>query len=399
MIQTTEDFLRALSQAKKGETIVLAKGVFLLPCVDIPAGVSIVGQGSRKTTLKFSEMRWWRGCLDFTSQRTEKSNQRLEGVRLDGQKKSFNGVYINNRTDITILDVVCRGFYNSAITVNGSHNEQAANIEIAHFDILNCSRENSDGALGNITLEGFLEGVVIRDGKIAHTSSSTIQPYSNKRSGGGIKIRPTWQGNTQHNGKVKYSKIQRIIFESKPIGSWNGDFAPNLNIEVCDSEAEELEISGCYLPSSMSLEHNAGNRTFHVHSNYFATQWGQSLELAAPHSIIERNVFDFRKNTNAWGVTGNYNSDAPIRNISFFENDFLLGHHTPHLYRTTARLDGFNFLRNKVFSEKEVVLLELETPNTAGCNNIIAEDNYFHAGYIPYSFTKDASVPPTGIFQ
>lgn len=402
-VRKGQDLFAAVATAKPGDRVVLASASFTVSSLDLLPGVSLIGAGTTKTTIKFTEFRWWKGSLQIGSDTTTPGNQEISGITFDGGRgKGFDGIQIHNRTNVTIKNVVVKYFYNSGIHILGSESQKSENIEIANFEVIESSRENGSGSMGNIMVSGNASNLTIRDGTIVHLTNVVVGTYGDKTSGTGIKVRPYYAGEKEIIGTVSNSKILRVAFKSKPTAPWSGGLAPNIAIEFWRSVADNVEIAGCYFPTSISLEYNAsvnGHRTFWVHDNMFDIQMGQAMELATPYSLVERNTFDFRRNKNIWGVIGNYNSDNSINSLQIINNIFILAESNPHIYRTTAKLDGFSFIGNVIQSTKRISVLQLCRPNSNGCTGVDIRGNSFQSGCVGFEFIEGATVVPSGILN
>ena len=388
----------AAAGARFGDRIVVAAGTFNEPQFTLPPGVSLVGSGVGSTVIRFADFTWWQGSIRLASEKTTAGQQMITDLTLDGQgARAFVGVEIHDRTDVLVQRVRITGFYEAGIEIKGSRNEKSAVIEIADFWIGETSREGNDGSRGNLMTSGNVDRLLVRDGKFETMSANPIGPSAGfSGSGYAFKARPYYEGSTMvPDPMLSNSRFTNNTWKCKSNASWNGGFSPNFSFEVWAVSADNVEIDkntfGCFV----SLEYNKNApvaRTFWLHDNLFKVATGPAVEFAIPNVLVERNVFDFTANTNAWSVFGEFNNGTRIRGQRVVDNVFELGTRAPSLFVYTAPVEDWRFERNTIRGSSAPTLMELRRANSNGSNNLTIVGNTFaRTDWRPFSYLEGSN--------
>lgn len=388
----------AAAQARSGDRIVVAAGTFDEPQFALPPGVSLVGSGAGSTVIRFSDFVWWQGSIRLASERTTAGQQMITDLTLDGRgARAFIGLEIHDRTDILVQRVKITGFYEAGIEIKGSRNEKSAVIEIADFWIGETSREGNDGSRGNLMTSGNVDRLLVRDGKFETMTANPIGPIAGfNGSGYAFKARPYYEGSTMvPDPRLSNSRFTNNTWKCKSNASWNGGLSPNFSFEVWAVSADNVEIDkntfGCFV----SLEYNKNApvaRTFWLHDNRFQIATGPAIEFAIPNVLVERNVFDFTANTNAWSVFGEFNNGTRIRGQRVVDNVFELGTRAPSLFVYTAPIEDWRFERNTIRGSSAPTLVELRRANSNGSNGLtIAGNTFERADWRPFSYAEGSN--------
>lgn len=389
----------AVGRARAGDIIVVAAGTYTETDLVLPPQVSLRGAGSDRTTIQFSgSLNWWRGRVHLSSSSSTMGGQCISALSLRGRAEDFDGIYIENRTDIRIDDVRISGFFNSGIRILGNARDAVRRVEISRFSVSESSRESASSGQGNIALDGNIRELHIHDGAIAHTSNEPVGPDGDRRSGYGIKARPYYEGSTERIGMIQDASIHDVQFTCKPIGGWAGNLAPNINIEFWRANASNVEIATNRFGCSISLEYNENQpveRTFWVHHNQFNSRTGQSIEAALSSLVVEDNVFDLRENTNLWNVIGEYNNGHTITGQVYRRNRFVMGSGAPSLFVFTAPVRDWTFDNNVLETTGRPVFMELRRANSAGSGNLFVRNNMFGSAGLRERFGYSEGAPTT----
>ena len=373
-------------------TIVLAAGTYDEKSADLKPGVSLQGAGVDKTIISIDTWLWNEGALRLISNEMTSGNQFLKGFTLDGKNHNgWSGVQIINRSDITITEVKIQYFFDNAVGITADHGTTARNIEIGNFEIRESSRESGNSSQGNITTRGNMDNLQIHDGAIYHQTNVPVGPWGEKSSGYAIKCFASWTGSGFNNTDlVSNSKIYNIRDVGKSGAAW-GNNVPNLGFEFWYIGASEVEIYNCDMTTQISLEHDEstpyakGKYSFWVHDNRFKVATGPSIELTVSNSVIEKNVFDYRDNVNAWNVMGEYNQKPKGgSNIHVRRNYFILGDNSPIIWALNNASDGIFFYNNTITGSGEYVfppIFQMRAPHSGRTsNNMQVLNNVFDVG-------------------
>ncbi len=373
-------------------TIMLAAGTYDEKSADLKPGVSLQGAGVDKTIISVGTWLWNEGALRLISGSMTVGNQSLKGFTLDGRNHNgWSGIQIINRSNITITDVKIQQFFDNAIGITADYGTTARNIEIGNFEIRESSRESGNSSQGNITTRGNMDNLQIHDGAIYHQTNVPVGPWGDKSSGYAIKCFASWNGSGFNSTDlVSNSKIYNIRDVGKSSAAW-GNNVPNLGFEFWYIGGSEVEIYNCDMTTQISLEHDLstpyakGKYTFWVHDNRFKVATGASLELTVSNTIIERNVFDYRDNVNAWNVMGEYNQKPKGgSNIHVRRNYFILGKNSPIIWALNNASDGIYFYNNTITGDGDLLfppIFQMRTPHSGRIsNNLQVLNNVFDVG-------------------
>ncbi|MDJ1486453.1 hypothetical protein QNI16_38645, partial [Cytophagaceae bacterium YF14B1] len=211
----------------------------------------------------------------------------------------------------------------------------------------------------------------------------SIGSYGEKTSGYAMKFLASYDGSAfSTSDYVSKSKIYNIKEYGKAFAPW-GQNVPNISFEFWAIGAEEVEITNCDFTTHLSLEYDPavlkGAYSFWVHDNRFKVGMGQSIELTTSNTIIENNIFDYRENTNAWNVMGEYNQKSKgATNIHVRRNYFLLGDRSPILWALGNPSTNLYFYNNTINGTGNPALFQIRsTSNGVASKNLQVFNNAF----------------------
>ncbi|MDJ1506957.1 hypothetical protein, partial [Xanthocytophaga agilis] len=364
--------------------IYVAAGTYDEQPMPLKPGVSLQGAGIDQTIIKNGTFVWWYGAIQLYSSSLTNGNQTLSGFTLDGKSYSaFTGIQVQNRNNVKIFNVKVQQFYHAGIELWSDTGNQTENIEIYNFTISESARESTGGSYGNITSRGSVRNLQIHDGTIYHQSNISIGSYGEKTSGYAMKFLASYNGSAfSTSDYVSKSKIYNIKEYGKAFAPW-GQNVPNISFEFWAIGAEEVEITNCDFTTHLSLEYDPavlkGAYSFWVHDNRFKVGMGQSIELTTSNTIIENNIFDYRENTNAWNVMGEYNQKSKgATNIHVRRNYFLLGDRSPILWALGNPSTNLYFYNNTINGSGNPALFQIRsTSNGVASKNLQVFNNAF----------------------
>ncbi|MCU0355115.1 MAG: DUF1565 domain-containing protein, partial [Cytophagales bacterium] len=383
----------AASVPAGSHTIVVAAGTYDEGVMELKPGVSLQGAGRDRTIIRNRTFDWWRGALRLNSTSVTAGNQTVSALTLDGiSAAGFEGIQILNRTGVKLLDIKVQNFFHCGVDVQASPGMTVRDIEIANFELNETARESGGGSYGAITVRGNMENLYFHDGVIYHQTNRPVGPTSDRSSGYAMKFFPTFSNGGFNNNTEYISKtrIQRIRDIGKPTAAW-GNNVPNIGIEFWNIGGSEVEISDCDFTTHLSLEFNPathkGRYSFWVRNNRFAVGSGQSIELAVSNAIVEGNTFDYRSNTNAWNVIGEYN-DKP-------RGAGNIGNSSPILWSIGNPATGLYFYNNTVCGSAGAGMFRFD-PGVS--NDLRVLNNAFDLGNgVSLCSYWSSATPPTGL--
>ncbi|MBT1705940.1 fibronectin type III domain-containing protein [Chryseosolibacter indicus] len=336
-------------------------------------------------------------------------NQEISHFTLDGVNElGFEGIRVLNRNNVKIHDVEILNFSSSGINIEAKGQATVSNTEIYNFTIKESGYEGTDRSLGNITVYGDQRNITIRNGTIEHLT---------KNSGYGIKVLRSWADYQRKGDYIRNMKIDRLIQHGKDSAAWDNGKAANIAIEFWWIAAEGVEISNCDLTNAVSMEFNAPLTTypyaFWLHHNKIKVGYAAIGETAVSNIIYEHNYIDYRENSFAWGVFGEFNSGngtlnpgTPIQNLIVRNNIFDLGTRQPSFFVFTSKVENIQFYNNTINAIGGTpTLFEMRRPYSNGSNSFKVFNNIFdfeHGGsfqvYI-YNEGNDGAAPANSIFK
>ena len=249
--QPWKSLLHACSQVAPNQNhrIILSEGVFVETgqCV-LPEGVSLMGQGRDKTSLKGGSALW---TYEFSGYQFEKylilakgGKQRLHKFAIDGDnKKLHGGILIQDAANVELDELYFSAiFYNSVWIWNSSH------VNFHDSKIYDCSWGSSDWAGGAVHVGAA------SDVELCKLQIEEIEQRKGSRGGGlGIKV----LGPEGH--KVTRLNIRNCDVQVADFGLWQDNKAPNISIEFHNALVENCEVRNCTLNNTLSLVADAAS--------------------------------------------------------------------------------------------------------------------------------------------
>ncbi len=301
-------------QAGKGHTIKLAAGTYVENgLIEVPVGISIEGAGKDQTVLKAISSFYYhptspayatdKFLISLNAGGYVAGKQVLKNFTIDGDSKQLHGgIYVHYRSNVNIENVKIQ-----YTNFTGMWLWDVKDSGLKSVSTINCSWASSawqSGAInvGNLTNIEF-DGLDINEGV-----------------GYGIKgIGPS--------GFNQFNKF--IIHDSKvsvnPVGTWNGGSAPNIAIELWQSNLVGCQIYNCYVDNTISLVNSngpaaTGVQSIRVHDNILdmdarSKGAGYAIELSIHDAEIDHNYFNK-------GQQGIANWDNAMKNWSIHHNIF-----------------------------------------------------------------------------
>jgi hypothetical protein len=332
---------------KSGYTIQVSAGTFIENgLIEVPLGVSIVGNGINKTILKAASSFYYNPAspsyatdkflISLNENNQLDGNQTLRDFTINGDsKKLHGGIYVRHRNNVTIENVKVENTNFTGIWL-----WDVKNSKIANSQIINSSWGSTSYCVGALNL-----------GNINNLEIDNLNVDEN--TGYGIKA----LGPSGNNDIVKL-KIHDSHISVKPFGLWNNGSAPNIAIELWQVNLVGCEIANTYVDNTISLVNNnaipsTGTQTIRVHHNTIdmetrAKGAGYGIELTIHDAEVDHNYF-------IKGTYGIANWDKPMKNWSIHHNTFYAlqnnypgeivrsqwsGLHNVKLYNNTVEFTG-----------------------------------------------------------
>jgi hypothetical protein len=396
-------------------TINIGEGTFSESEVMKPKeGVSIKGAGVDATIIRFANMSYNFGAITLRSDNVVKNskgtpvtfsfnweginytydkktsvagNQEISNLTIDGVNKAgYEGIRVVNRNNVKIHDIKIQYFKSGGIVFETQGHATMKNLEVYNFKIKESGYEGTDQSLGNITVRGDYNGLNIHDGTIEHL---------NQGSGYGMKFLRCWEDYGRRGDYARNVKIKNLIQKGKPNAEWAGGLASNIAIEFWNIASDGVELANSTLSNGISMEFNAPlrdfNYSFWVHHNSIKVPYAGIGETACSNIIFEYNYIDYRENTNAWCIFGEFNSGnntltpgVPIRNIRVNNNIFDMGTRQPSIFVFTSKFENIQFYNNTINATGgRITMFEARRSFANGSNSCKVKNNIFdfeHAG-------------------
>lgn len=370
----------------QGHVIQLGAGTFVeRGLIEIPPGVSVIGQGKDVTILKAASSFYYhpaspsyatdRFLISLSAYSQVNGNQSLQGFTIDGDGKQLHGgIYVRYRSNVTIDGVKVQNTNFTGIWLWDVKDSKLTNTQL-----INCSWGSAAYCVGALNL-GNLERVEI------------AQLDVNENTGYGIKaIGPSGYNN------IFQLKIHHSRVSVTPFGLWNNGSAPNIAIELWSVDLVGCEIYNSYVDNTISLVNSAaipstGIQTIRVHDNVFdldtrANGQGYGLELTVHDAEVDHNYF----NKGNYGIA---NWDNPMKNWNIHHNVFYA---LQGIYPGEAVRSQWSGLHNVKFCNNTIEFASDKTMNVIGVyggasenveikNNLVINSNtgynYYHNQFI-----------------
>lgn len=370
----------AITKVGVGNTVVLGSGTFVENgLIEVPLGISVEGAGSGLTILKaITSFYYYPASPSYATEKflislkagsMSNGNQSLQGFTIDGDaKKLHGGIYVKNRSNVTIRDVKVQ---NTNFTGIWLWDVKAS--KIINSKLINCSWGSVSYCSGALNL-GNVEQVEIS------------QLDVNENTGYGIKaIGPSG------NNNIIGLKIHDSRISVNPVGLWDNGSAPNIAIELWSVNLVRSEIYNTYVDNTISLVNSnatpsTGIQTIRLHHNTLdmdtrARGAGYGLELTVHDAEVDHNYF-------LKGRYGIANWDHAMINWSIHHNTFYaMGGAYPGEILRSQRTG----LHNVKMYNNTVEFAGTKTMNVVGLhggssNNVDVRNNLFINSNTGYSY-------------
>jgi len=374
---------KAAEATNSGKIIVLAGTYTETQTVNLKAGVSIEGAGSASTIIKSSLTGQWSTFLKLENSSIGNGNQTISGITFDGQYvsesnyKTWIGIWVTMRNNVTIQNCVIKGFYNRGIIFNGNgRNESEIPVDpgiyttgnkVINNQFINTAGKEAGGGtiFGQLNISGQ-KGMLIEGNDMNQTQRVS------GRNGQLIKY---WGSGYNLGCKISNNILKRANFTGN---SWNGDGDWNFAIELFNNSG--LEIANNTLQGSIDLNYNrvVSPYTYSVwiHNNVSdhnpintREEQGIIFEFETTKAIVEDNKFfnmamGITFNVRTPNNSGGYNNPKPVGGYSATTDVIIRNNLFAGLYSTPSSSAGIQFLT------------ENETKD-AYCRNMLIHNNTF----------------------
>lgn len=376
---------KAAASVLTGPTkIIVAAGTYTeTQTIILPVGVSIEGAGAATTIIKSNLTGQWSTFLQLENSSIGNGNQTISGITFDGQYvsesnyKTWIGIWVTMRNNVTIQNCVIKGFYNRGIIFNGNGRNESdipvdpgiyttGNKVINNQFINTAGKEAGWGTIfGQLNISGQ-KGMLIEGNDMNQTQRVA------GRNGQLIKY---WGSGYNLGCKIANNILKRANFTGN---SWNGDGDWNFAIELFNNSG--LEIANNTIQGSIDLNYNRvvapyaysvwihHNTSDHSPINTKEEQ-GIIFEFETTKAIVEDNKFynmamGITFNVRTPNNSGGYNNPKPVGGYSATTDVTIRNNLFAGLYSTPSSSAGIQFLT------------ENETKD-AYCRNLLIHNNTF----------------------
>ncbi|WP_194975874.1 cellulose binding domain-containing protein [Aquiflexum lacus] len=314
----TLDFAASQVDPDRGNSVELSAGIHLLnSTIYLPSEISLIGQGSDKTTIRGN---WENNDEDFRRNIGKlieivggKRNHLIANISFDGNDRKISGAISNVNSDsLEVVNCLFKNFGSSALKI-----ENSSFSKVYESEFIESGYEATDGtswgSLGMIHLY-----------KTTHNDIHDIY-FESTLPGTGYAIKSGNRGNQgtlerYTDNYLKDSKFYRLKTRLKPRQTWNN--VANFAIELHHNIVERNEIFDSDFDRTVSLSNEHFPQTaptirFHhnyVHPSSFG--FGYWIEVKTSYLEIDHNFFD-------GGITGfnDFSRDCcPLRDIKIHHN-------------------------------------------------------------------------------
>lgn len=374
---------KATSTATTG-TIYLVAGTYTeTQTSNLKPGVNIEGAGSATTIVKSNLTGQWSTFMQLENSSIGNGNQTISGITFDGQyvsesnKKTWIGIWVTMRNNVTIQNCVIKGFYNRGIIFNGNgRNESEIPVDpgiyttgnkVINNQFINTAGKDAGGGTiyGQLNISGQ-KGILIEGNNMNQTQRVA------GRNGQLIKY---WGSGYNLGCKISNNILKRANFTGN---SWNGDGDWNFAIELFNNSG--LEISNNTIQGSIDLNYNRVVAPYAysvwIHHNISdhspintREEQGIIFEFETTKAIVEDNKFynmamGITFNVRTPNNSGGYNNPKPVGGYSATTDIIIRNNLFAGLYSTPSSSAGIQFLT------------ENETKD-AYCRNLLIHNNTF----------------------
>jgi len=374
---------KATSTVTSGTIRVLAGTYIETQASNLNAGVNLEGAGAATTIIKSNLTGQWSTFLQLENNSIGDGNQSITGLTFDGQYvsetnfKTWIGIWVTMRNNVTIQNCVIKGFYNRGIIFNGNgRNESTIPVDPGIYTtgnkVVNNQFINTAGKeIGWGTIYGQLNISGQRGMLIEGNDMNQTQRVAG-RNGQLIKY---WGSGYLLGCKISNNILKRANFTGT---SWNGDGDWNFAIELFNNSG--LEIANNTIQGSIDLNYNRvvapyaysvwihHNTSDHSPVNTREEQ-GIIFEFETTKAIVEDNKFynmamGITFNVRTPNNSGGYNNPKPVGGYSATTDVTIRNNLFAGLYSTPSSSAGIQFLTENI-------------TNDAYCRNLLIHNNTF----------------------
>jgi len=184
---------KGISVAVSGDSIqVLSGGYTLTTILDVPIGISIIGQDSATVIIvsSYSGTNKDQAAIRLQSADETAGNQVIKNITLSGSLTAWAGILVMGRSNVTVQHCFIYNFYATGIYFSGANSGIRPSI-YAHGNILeyctiqNCADRTAINNWGNVAVSGFKPlsggdtGMIIRNCIIRQTERALGQNGNN----------------------------------------------------------------------------------------------------------------------------------------------------------------------------------------------------------------------------
>ncbi len=320
---------KAASVATSGKTINVGSGTFNeTQVISIPLGVSVQGAGANNTTISHTSLTA-SGAEDesgffirLSSGSMSNGNQTLTAFKVDGRSRAFNGIFVQNRNNVTINNVSISNTYAAGARVFAT-NSSAINmtgIVLSNMTLTNTSRDFDFNGNGSFDAGDWSSGAI----NIGGLDGALVYGITiNESYGYGIKF--------TNNGYLKNTKIYNsTITVNESDALWGEDIAIELwnmgpGNEIYNVSANTwfslVNHPGVYASPSTAGENIKVYNNRIVDLN--ASSGKEAIELAVPGVAVYDNLFQNKGFGMAIWDAGGYR--VLVRNNIFYNSPVQVG--------------------------------------------------------------------------
>ena len=385
---------KALGTAKSGAVVHVGAGTFTEPSfLKVPSGVSIIGAGSKQTTIlvnKYYDLEkhfvycdgnregWAPAVEQFCIQIAKGDNQIIKGFKMNGQKRTCHGaIYMDYGKKVVFDDLDIQDFKFTGLWVYTSDNCEIKNCYLKD----NCYG-NANNDAGNIMFHANTS-LLIHDNVILETG------VMNGKGGYGIKTYSklfvnacfwtSWDANW--NAWAVGTKIYNNTITVPELGTWlagtNG--VPDITIEFNGLSAKNCEIFNNNLNNHISLIGIKGTgydfQSFNVHHNFInlGSRYSYACEVDAQGLLFHHNyVFGGYYPLAQWG------NNEIVNNLQIHHNVFDSPRAGQSLVLTDhSTFKDFKFYNNTIIDANGVA--QIFKPGSGSFSNVDIRNNLFIA--------------------
>lgn len=348
-----------------GSTIHVNAGTYTesTSTLNLAVGVNLEGDGAATTIIKSGLTGQWSTFLNIESGAVTNGNQSISGLTFDGQYvsesnyKTWIGIWVTMRNNVTIKDCIIQGFYNRGVIFNGNGRNESTiptdpGIYTTGNKVINNKFVNTAGKeAGSGTIYGQLNISGQQGMEISGNDMNQTQRVAG-RNGELIKY---WGSGYLKGCKILNNILKRANFTGP---SYNGDGDWNFAIELFNLTG--LEIGGNTIQGSIDLNYNR------VISPYAYSVWihdnisnhepvntkeeqGVIFEFETSKAIVENNRFynlamGITFNVRSPANNGGYNNPKPVGGYSATTDIIIRNNLFANLYSTPNSSAGIQFL-------------------------------------------------------